>query len=128
MRLNWKKRCLWKKRVFKMLKKLRNKNRYVRCKNPSFKCYMMVSIVFQNWVKLEAVTLAVFHERDVLKNFAKFIGKHLCQSFFWFRTCNFIDKETSIQVFSCEFWEILQNTFFMNTSRRLFLENITCLV
>ena len=26
--------------------------------------------------------------------------------------CNFIKKETLAQVFSCEFWEISENTFF----------------
>ena len=60
---------------------------------------------------LEAAT------RDVLRNFAKFTGKHLCQSLFFIiklqdETCNFIiKKETLAQVFSCEFWEISKNTF-----------------
>ena len=35
-------------------------------------------------------------KKDVLRNFAKFTGKHLCQSLF-------IKKETLAQVFSCEF-------------------------
>ena len=47
----------------------------------------------------------------VLKNFAKFIGKHLCQSLF-FNACNFIKKETLPLVFSCEFCEFFKNTFF----------------
>ena len=43
----------------------------------------------------------VFNEKGVLRNFTKFTGKHLCQSF----------------VFSCEFCEISKNTFFLqNTS------------
>ena len=54
------------------------------------------------------------HERcsiknRVLKNVAKFTGIHLCQSLFFF---NFIKKDTLAQVFSCEFCEILKNTFF----------------
>ena len=45
-------------------------------------------------------------EKDVLENFAKFAGKHLCQSIF-------IKKETlPAQIFSCEFCEIFKNTFF----------------
>ena len=35
--------------------------------------------------------------------------------------CNFINKETLAQVFSCEFCEISKNTFFTETSGRLLL-------
>ena len=35
--------------------------------------------------------------------------------------CNFIKKETPIQVFSCEFCEILKKTFFIVHLRQLFL-------
>ena len=51
----------------------------------------------------------------VLRNFAKFTGKHLCQSLLFNNVpgpCNFIKKETLAQVFSCEFCEISKNTFF----------------
>ena len=41
----------------------------------------------------------VFCEKGVLRNFAKFTGKHLCQSLFF-------KKETLAQVFSCKFCEI----------------------
>ena len=55
-------------------------------------------------------------EKGVLRNFAKFTGKHLCQSLFFNKVaglaCNFIKKETLAQVFSCEFCEISKNTFF----------------
>ena len=52
----------------------------------------------------------VFCKKGVRKNFAKFTGKHLCQSFFF-------KKELLAKVFSCEFWEISNNTFFLkNTS------------
>ena len=56
----------------------------------------------------------VFCEKVVLRNFAKFTGKHLCPSFFFIKvagaTCNFIKKKTLAQVFSCEFCEISKNT------------------
>ena len=73
-------------------------------------------------------------KKGILKNFAKFIGKHLCQSLFfnkvaglrpqpavsasvstsWYlKACNFIKKETLEQMFSCEFCEISKNTFFI---------------
>ena len=47
----------------------------------------------------------------VLRNFAKFTGKHLCQSL-QAEACNFIKKETLAQVFSFEFCEFSKNTFF----------------
>ena len=53
----------------------------------------------------------VFCEKGVLRNFAKFTGKQLCQSLFFNRVvdaaCNFIKKETLAQVFSCEFEKFL---------------------
>ena len=42
----------------------------------------------------------------VLRNFAKFTGKHL-----WPEACNFIKKKTLAQVFSSKFCEISENTF-----------------
>ena len=55
-------------------------------------------------------------KKGVLKNFAKFTGKHLCQSLFFNKAdseaCNFIKKETLTQVFSCEFCVSSKNTFF----------------
>ena len=54
--------------------------------------------------------------KRVLRNFAKFTRKHLCQSLFFNKVadeaCNFIKKETLAQVFSCEFCEIFENIFF----------------
>ena len=54
--------------------------------------------------------------KGVLRNFPKFTGKHLRQSFFFKKlqaeACNFIEKETLAQVFFCEFCEISKNTFF----------------
>ena len=50
----------------------------------------------------------VFCKKGVLKNFAKFAGKHLCQSLF-------IKKETLTQVFSCEICKISKNTFSYRT-------------
>ena len=44
-----------------------------------------------------------------LRNFAKFTGKHLCQSLF------FNKKETLAQVLSCEFCQIFNNTCFIYT-------------
>ena len=62
-----------------------------------------------------------FYKKGVLRNFAKFTGKHLCQSLFFnkvadLEACDFIKKETLAQ-FSCEFYEILKNTIFYKTAR-----------
>ena len=43
-------------------------------------------------------------EKVALRNLAKFTEKHLC---------NFFKKETLVQVFLCEFWEISNKTFFI---------------
>ena len=68
-------------------------------------------------------------KKGVLGNFAIFTGKHLCQRLFfnkvaglrpatllkkrlWPQACNFIKKETLVQVFSCEFCKISKKTFF----------------
>ena len=56
--------------------------------------------------------------KGVLRYFAKFTGKHLCQSLFFKKiadlpkVCNFIKKETLALVFSCEVCKISKNTFF----------------
>ena len=58
----------------------------------------------------------VFCEKGVLKNFAKFTGKHLFQGLVFNKvpkTCNIIKKEALAQVFSYEFCEVFKNTFFI---------------
>ena len=56
-------------------------------------------------------------KKCVLRNFAKFTGKHLCQSLFFnkvagLRPATLLKKETLALVFSCEFYEISKNTIF----------------
>ena len=50
----------------------------------------------------------VFCNKGALRNFAKFTGKHLCQSLFFY-------KVAGLQVFSYEFCEISKNTFSYRT-------------
>ena len=50
-------------------------------------------------------------KKGVLKNFTKFTGKHLCQSF-RLKTCNFIKKEALAQMFSCEFCKNFKDIVF----------------
>ena len=58
----------------------------------------------------------MFCEKDVLRNLAKFTGKHLCQSLFFskvadIRPATLLKKKNLEQVFSCEFCKISKNTF-----------------
>ena len=71
-------------------------------------------------------TEAVFYKKGVLKYFAKFTGKHLCQGLYFnkgarLRPASLFKKETLVQVFSCEFCEIFENTFFIEHLRWLLL-------
>ena len=63
----------------------------------------------------------VFYKKGVLRNFAKLTRKHLCQRLFFNKVtalaCNFIEKDTLTQVFSCEFFEISKNNFFTEDLR-----------
>ena len=64
----------------------------------------------------------VFYKKGVLKNIAKFTGKHLCQSLFLIRLQAFMKKEALAQVFSCGFCKISKRTpFSQNISVRLLL-------
>ena len=58
-----------------------------------------------------------FVRKSVLRNFAKFTGRHLWQSLFFnkvtgLRPAILFKKETLAHVFSCEFCKISKNTFF----------------
>ena len=53
----------------------------------------------------------VFCKKGVLRNLAKFIGKHLCQGLFFNKAAGLSpEKEALAQVFSCEFCKISKNT------------------
>ena len=64
-----------------------------------------------------------FCKKSVLKNFAKFIGKHLFQRIFFNKAlaCNFIKKESRAEVFSCV-CAISKNILFTEHLRWLFLK------
>ena len=75
--------------------------------------------MFAYYCLLRSSRLEVFWKKGVLRNFAKFTGKHLCQSLFFnnvagLKACNFIEKENLAQVFSMNFAKFL-NTFFYRT-------------
>ena len=57
-------------------------------------------------------------KKRVLKSFAKFTGKHLCQNHNFNKVAGLRPatllkkKKTQAQVFSCEFFKISKNTYF----------------
>ena len=59
---------------------------------------------------LRSSSQEMFCEKDVLRNFTKSTGKHLCQSLFFNKVA---------QVFSREFCEISKNSFFTEPRRLL---------
>ena len=69
-------------------------------------------------LKLEATTGGVALKKDVLKNFDNFTGKHLYQGLVFSKgEENLIEKETLLELFSCEFLR----TLFYRTQQRLLL-------
>ena len=61
----------------------------------------------------EAVAPEVFCIKGAHRNFVKFTGKHLCQSFLFNKVAG--KKETLAQVFFFEFYEISKSTFSYRT-------------
>ena len=65
--------------------------------------------------------MEMFCKKAVLRNFAKFTGKHLCQGPLFNKVAGLrpatllINDETLAQVFSCEFCEMFKNTMFTET-------------
>ena len=70
------------------------------------------------------MTEAVFRrcsvKKDVIKNFAKFTGKHLCGSLSFDKVAS-LKKKIPTNVFSCEFCETSKSTFFTEQHRWLLL-------
>ena len=75
------------------------------CKGPCSKSLLSnLNKIFPT-KNLQITCIRSSHERcsvrkGVLENFSKFKEKHLCRSLL---ACSFIKKETTTQVFSCEF-------------------------
>ena len=74
--------------------------------------------VFRTLSNVRSSRLKLFCKKGVLRNFAKFTGKHLCQSL------NSIKKETLAQLFSCEVCEISKNAFSTEHLRWLLLKRL----
>ena len=65
---------------------------------------------------MEGVVQRCSVKKGVLKNFTKLTAKHLSQSLFFHKAAGFrlatLLKKSLIQLFSCEFCQVLKNTFF----------------
>ena len=66
-------------------------------------------------------------KKGILKNFAKFTGKHLCQSLFFtkvadLRPATLLKKRLWHRYFPVNFAKFLKTSFLQNTSRRLLLQ------
>ena len=70
----------------------------------------------------------VFCKNGVLKNFATFTGKHLCQSLFVIKlqpnTCNFIEKRLWHRCFPVNFVKFLGTPFFIEQLWWLLLDEM----
>ena len=95
--------------------------------NPALKVALHITSEGQLFINRLLITEAVLQRYSVRKVFfAKFSGKHQCQSLFFNsicrpEACNFIKRETLTLVFSCEFCEISKHTFFIEHLRWLLL-------
>ena len=100
-------------------------------------------VMFENYMVSTKFTYALFqrqetlksssqvvHKKAVLKDFANFTGAYGYRSPFlsscWNTACNFIENDSPIQVFCCEFYEISQNSFTQNNCQRLLLNGKSC--
>ena len=78
-------------------------------------------IIFCGYYASEAVVQRCSVKKVLLEN-SRNSPKNTCaRAFFLIKACNFIKKETLAPVFSCEFCEILKNTFFIEHLRWLLL-------
>ena len=75
--------------------------------------------VFRTLSNVRSSRLEMFCRKSVLRNFAEFTGKHLCQSLL------FNKEETLALVFSCEFCELFKSTFFTEHLRWLLLKRLS---
>ena len=81
------------------------KNAYLY-QNTWVPCANHPNVRIHSFQKRWSLIWGCFFPVNTLKNLAKLTGKYLCHSLFF-------NKETLAQVFSCEFCEIIKNTFLM---------------
>ena len=93
-------------------------------------CYCMLFlmvVLFLELMKFGSSRPEVFCKKGVLRNFAKFIGKHLCQSLFFnqvagLRPATLLKKRLWCRCFSVNFAKFLRTPFLTEHIRWLLLE------
>ena len=90
-------------------------NSIIRSRHTEINCHLkMLQELFKKYTQKQPPK--VFLRKGVLRIFAKFTGKYLCQRLFFNnvagQACNFIKRETLAQVLLSEFCEISNNSFF----------------
>ena len=74
----------------------------------------MFSVLFNFFLLSEVATGGVLQKKGVLKNLAKFTGKHMRQSLLFNKVagaCNFIKKESLAHVFPVNFAKFLRTPY-----------------
>ena len=78
-------------------------------------CRFLWVVSILKWIMNRSSCLEVFCKKDVLRNFWKFTGKHLCQ-----KACNLLKTRLWHKCFPVNFEKFLRTTFF--------LEHLWCLL
>ena len=83
-----------------------------KSQNISFFCGWILNLRFSLWHQNQSPE--VICRKGVLKNFAIFIGKHMCRSLFLIKlsTCSIFKNRLPTQVLSFKCGEIFKNTYF----------------
>ena len=88
------------------------------CPKNSISCPVIHTRTFAYQVQQTHAFQKCSNKKDVLRNFWKFRGKHLCKSFFF---NDFIIKDTWYRCFPLNFEKFLRIPFLQNTFEQLFL-------
>ena len=113
-------KCFWMENVFlwEILKVYLGP-----CQKPTIKRFVKI----YPWILCrQKQPLEVFCKKSVLRNFAKFTGKHLCQSLFFnkfasLRSATLLKKRIWHRCFPVNFGKFSRRLLLQNTSRRLLL-------
>ena len=94
-------------------------------------CYVwllrLLRLYYNLYLKFRCSRPEVFCEKDILRNFAKFTGKHLCQRFFFnkvvgFRLATLLKNSLWHRCFPVNFVKFLRTPFLKKHLRWLLLE------
>ena len=106
---------------------------------PILKCLNLIVSIMSQFIltyfscPVQRQSPEVFCKKGVLKSFAKFTGKHLCQSLFYnkvagLRPTTLLKKRLWHRCFPVNFAKFLGKPFLKNTSGRLLLPTASILV